>query len=151
MGTLGKAVAEAKAGGHPPPAGLVPAALDALRKQPLSFSPEVVVYIPPTRSGEFVKRFAEDLARRLGVPAVALRKGRTTSPQKSFSAKHNKEKNVKGAFIADAGTLGQVRVLLVDDIWDSGATLREAARLLKTPGRDVRPLTMARTRHADDQ
>lgn len=149
VGTLGRAVAEAKRAGRPAPADLVAAGVDALRS--LAFQPQTIVYVPPSRSGDFVGGFARALAKKLGVPAVALRKVRTTEQQKTFTARLNKEKNVKGSLSLDAGTDVQVRVLLVDDIWDSGVTLREAARIMKASGREVRPLTMARTRHSDDQ
>lgn len=149
VGTLGRAVAEAKRAGRPAPADLVAAAAAALRS--LQFRPQSIVFVPPSRSGDFVGGFARALAGALGLPAVALRKTRTTKLQKAFTARHNKEKNVRDSLSLDAGTDVQVRVLLVDDIWDSGATLREAARILKANGREVRPLTMARTRHSDDQ
>lgn len=128
------------------------AALDALQRAPLlGLNPAVVVYAPPSQSGDFVRGFAEALATRLGIPAVRLEKTRTTAPQKQWHARHNKERNLKGALRTGHGTPVQGNVLLVDDILDSGATLREAARLFKSTGRIVRPLVLARTRHSDDQ
>ncbi len=152
MGFLGRSVAEAKKAGKSPPTALIHAAIDALKRLPLSgFAPDFIVYMPPTQSGDFVRHFAEELAKYLGVPAVPLVKIRTTQPQKKFRARLNKEKNLKGALGASAGPSVQGNVLLVDDIWDSGATLREAASLFKRAGCIVHPLVMARTRHSDDQ
>lgn len=149
VGELGRAVSERKRAGRAAPPELLPHALAAL--QAMDFHPELVVWVPPTRSGAFVEGFARSLAARLGIPAIGLHKVRVTAPQKDFHAHHNKKRNVKDALALDPSGVHQAMILLVDDIWDSGATLREAAKVLRAPGRVVRPLTLARTRHSDDQ
>jgi ATP-dependent DNA helicase RecQ len=152
LGDLGRAVQEAKRSGRVLPESVFAAALDAMRRAPLrDLRPTAILYLPPTRSGDFVRLFAEELGRRLSLPAIGLEKTRATTPQKQWHARHNKERNVKGALTTGVGTPVQGNLLLVDDIWDSGATMREAARLVKRPGRTVRALVLARTRHSDDQ
>jgi orotate phosphoribosyltransferase len=55
-----------------------------------------------------------------------------------------KQRNVEGAF-ACASVAGSRVVLLIDDIWATGASMSEAARALQPAV--AYPLTMARTRH----
>jgi ComF family protein len=86
---------------------------------------------------------ARPLARALGVPLVVGRlvRVRPTRPQVGLDAEA-RERNVRGAFRVRRAVSG--RVLLVDDVWTTGATLAEAARVLVDGGADVRTLTLAR-------
>ncbi len=57
-----------------------------------------------------------------------------------------REENVRGAFRADAGRPAPSDALLLDDVYTSGATAREAAHALKTAGsKNIVMLTVART------
>ena len=96
---------------------------------------------------------AADLARVLDVPVVhALWRSRATRPQTGLTASARR-RNVRGAFrmspllrrrTIDSYIADQV-VILVDDVWTTGATLDECARVLKEAGaREVRALTVAR-------
>ncbi len=85
---------------------------------------------------------AEPLARALGVPLVPehLVRVRDTVPQASL-AEAEREANVRGAF---EGRAVPGRVLLVDDVRTTGATLRSAAGALHRAGaRHVRVLALA--------
>jgi predicted amidophosphoribosyltransferase len=87
------------------------------------------------------------------VPSIVLEKTRQTDPQKKFRSKHCKQRNVRGAFRLPQGRSAPHRVLMVDDVWDSGVSLNEAARILRTSDGErptIHLLTMARTRHTDD-
>ncbi|HEX5038473.1 MAG TPA: ComF family protein [bacterium] len=80
------------------------------------------------------------LARRIGkkrgteVDPFLLKKVRET-PAQATLARDERKKNVKGAFlVADAARIAGKRVLLVDDVATTGATLNEAAKILITSG-----------------
>jgi len=156
MGQLGQAVRTAKYQRRPAPPEVLRRALEVLSAPGSPYagvSFEAVVCLPSTSSGRFVPDFAQLLAGQLGIPSIVLEKTRQTQPQKSFQSRHLKKHNVRGAFRLPAGVRVPGRLLLVDDIWDSGESLTEAARVLREAS-PVRPtihvLTMARNRHTDD-
>lgn len=147
MGFHGEAVAMAKYSGAPLP----PAMVDHATAQILSpTSPYVgvafdaVVAIPSTTSA-IVDQLASALAQRLRIPWYQLRKNRTTAPQKQLRSKQCKRRNIESAFAPLA--LHARNVLLVDDIVDSGESLRAAGAALQPA--NVYPLVMARAKHQD--
>lgn len=86
------------------------------------------------------------LARRLGVACVerALARRRETDPQSGLPAPE-RDRNLAGAFAAEARRAAGRRVLLVDDVLTTGATARAAsAALLAAGAAAVRVLTAAR-------
>lgn len=90
------------------------------------------------------------LAREVGkrhcllVDPFALKRIRWTVPQVNLSGKE-RELNVKGAFGVQKDVKGK-RILLVDDVYTTGATVRECSKVLKKSGaKDVCILTLART------
>src|SRR5207249_1646027 len=75
------------------------------------------------RSFEPVTAFAEALGERLGVPVwPVLAKTRATAPQKEMHSLAQKNANVAGAFAVQGDVRGK-RLLVLDDLYDSGATL----------------------------
>ncbi|MFN7162890.1 MAG: ComF family protein, partial [Fimbriimonadales bacterium] len=110
-----------------------------------------VVPIPSTVSGNLVEDFAARLAQQLGVPIRnALRKTRETQPQKEFTNSVQKAKNIDGAFEA-VEPLSEQNLLVVDDVFDSGATLKEAGKILKQAGAGaLYAFCITRTRHRGD-
>lgn len=117
---------------------------------------DLVLPIPPSTPREFdpVTELAAALARELHLPmSPALVKTRPTQPQKELHALVQKQSNVRGAFALTDEGRAAVRgrhVLLVDDLYDSGATLQEAARLLTRSGAvSIVVLTLTKTIHAD--
>jgi len=92
---------------------------------------------------------AEALSQRTGVPVSvdALKRTRRTPTQGGLSAKARR-RNVAGAFELRPSRAGHVegkRVLLIDDVLTTGATLRACTRALKRAGaRHVDVLVLAR-------
>lgn len=96
---------------------------------------DLILYVPPTVSGELMKDFAARFSKTAGIPlSHDLRKTRTTNKQKVFQSKISKNENVKGAFDIDAEIVEGKKILLMDDIYDSGATLEEIRKLLAARG-----------------
>ncbi|MDR3352656.1 MAG: ComF family protein [Zoogloeaceae bacterium] len=89
---------------------------------------------------------ARHLARATGLPldAKSLMKCRATPPQ-SASSRKERHKNVRNAFLCQEDLQG-TRIWLVDDVLTTGATLDEAARVLKLHGAtEVVAVLVART------
>jgi ComF family protein len=96
---------------------------------------------------------AADLASSLHLPVVhALWRRRMTLPQTGLTA-GERRRNVRGAFRLSPLISSRViramfvdqSVLLVDDVWTTGATLETCAFVLRAAGvREVRALTLAR-------
>ena len=81
--------------------------------------------------------------------AAVVTRVRPTCPQKEMRTLAQKRANVSGAFAASGDARGK-RVLVVDDLHDSGATLDEAARVLRAAGAStICMLTLTRTIHSD--
>ncbi len=97
---------------------------------PLPLHPERLHERGFNQSGEI----ARSLARALDLPldVDSLTRTRPTPPQAALPLKE-RSRNVRGAFACAADLSGK-RVLLVDDVMTSGATLRECARVIKLHG-----------------
>lgn len=109
--------------------------------------PDVVMYLPPTKSGDLVKTFATKFARVIGVPiSHGLTKTRITQEQKVFQNMLGKQENVAGAFDVDENVVKGKIIVLLDDIYDSGATLKEVGKLLTQKGaKYIVPIVIAKT------
>ncbi len=109
---------------------------------------DVMVYVPPTVSGDLVKNFTEKVSLILNIPVShKLRKQRMTCEQKIFENHYLKHDNVADAFIYDpAEEITGKNILLIDDIFDSGATVKEIGKYLTHLGAaTITPLIIART------
>lgn len=90
---------------------------------------------------------ATELARRTDKPNLSafLPRNRFTQSQGNFG-KADRAKNIKGAFSVrgSADVFAEKRILLVDDVCTTGATLEECARALKGAGaKEVHAVTGA--------
>ncbi len=110
-----------------------------------------IVPVPPSTARLYdpVRLLGQVLARRLGLPLRAdlLAKTRPTDRQKDMNTRAQKRANVAGAFTVQDDIRGK-RLLVLDDLYDSGETLKEVTRVLKRAGAlSVTVLTLTRTRH----
>lgn len=120
----------------------------AFRKQYGQEPFDLMVYVPPTESGDLVKNFAEKLSRVLKIPiSHNLIKTGETQPQKVFKNGFLKRDNVAGMFtINNPEQINGKNVILFDDIFDSGATIKEIGRVLTNNGANkIAPLIIAKT------
>jgi ATP-dependent DNA helicase RecQ len=108
---------------------------------------DLVMYLPPTKSGDLVKNFTTKFARVINVPiSHDLIKIRITQEQKIFQNSYSKQENVAGAFDVDEAIVKGKTILLLDDIYDSGATLKEIGKLLTQKGaKYIVPIVIAKT------
>ena len=109
---------------------------------------DLILYVPPTRSGDLVKNFATKVSYVLKIPiSHKLIKTRVTDEQKVFQNSYSKRDNVAGAF--EYGNPSEVygkKIILIDDIFDSGTTIKEIGQLLTNYGAEViAPITIAKT------
>jgi ComF family protein len=91
------------------------------------------------------------ISGRLCLPDALLRP-RCTVPQKGLS-RHERSQNVRGAFSLNPRHAEKIKgrnIMIVDDVFTSGATLNECARTLKQAGvENVFVLTLARATRED--
>ena len=119
---------------------------------------DVVAWVPVSRQRRRKRGFdqagllARMTAERLGAPLVtALRKKRHTGANSGLDTREARAANVLGAFEAvNTRELSGKRVLLIDDVYTTGATLSECSRMLLMAGaEDVVCLTFAAARKAN--
>ena len=104
--------------------------------------------MPPTKSENLVRNFAEKLSVTLKIPlSHNLLKSRVTQEQKVFENSCLKMDNVRDAFtFQNHFEIQEKKILLVDDIFDSGATIKEIGRYFTNLGAvKVAPLVIAKT------
>lgn len=101
---------------------------------------DLVTFVPMTKTAQKRRGYnqAQLLAQhfcdilQIDFPVAALKKIKETSPQEKLS-KQARQENLIGAFVAEPFVKGK-RVLVVDDIKTTGATLNECAKALKRRG-----------------
>jgi ATP-dependent DNA helicase RecQ len=131
---------------------LVDHIMDLIAGHPDLADVDGIVPMPPSTVRPFdpVKAVADELGSRLSkkVGSVLVRV-RQTAPQKEMHSLAQKRANVNGAFVVRAKISGR-KVLLLDDLYDSGMTLEAAFHALMEAGAiRVCVLTLTRTIHSD--
>lgn len=104
-------------------------------------NPEIIVPIPLHKRREKQRGFNQSalLARHLGhalgitVNEAAMTRAKNTIPQIGLSPDERQE-NVRDAFVADAQMVKGKQILLVDDVYTTGATMSAAAHALLVSG-----------------
>ena len=148
VSNVGAAIHRSKyEGGGDFPDFLLKKVLSLLGKKYRGVKFDLILYVPPTSSGNLVRNFAQKIARVIKVPiSHDLKKIRQTAEQKIFQNTYNKRDNVKDAFDIDPEIVKFKSILLIDDIYDSGATLKEVGITLTRCGaRWIVPIVIAKT------
>jgi len=123
------------------------------RALPDKFSPDLIVPVPlhrmrqKQRGFNQVDLFGRQLARRLGIAyRPVLLKRERERPEKHLLHFEERWEAVRGAFVIRKGRrVDNYRILLLDDVMTSGATLDACSRALRAAGaKSVAGLTIAR-------
>ncbi|HSG40489.1 MAG TPA: phosphoribosyltransferase family protein [Thermoanaerobaculia bacterium] len=111
---------------------------------------DVIVPAPPSRYRAIQPLFqiADELGKLLGLPVdkTSVRKTKGTPELKNNVDYAQRIELVKGAHVLMNRSLRGRRVLLLDDLYQSGATLNALARLLKESGEVSAVFALALTR-----
>ncbi|MET0156264.1 MAG: ComF family protein [Rickettsiales bacterium] len=117
---------------------------------------DVIIPVPSCRKRLRRRKYnqsallARRIARQSGKPVTyrALLKIKSTPPQTSLSAKA-RERNLSAAFLAPSRNAEEIagkNILLIDDVYTTGATVEACAKALKKAGAaQVRALTLCKT------
>lgn len=116
------------------------------------FSCDYIVPVPlhrrryAERGFNQAKLISHAVSRVCGIPVADMLKRSRYTHQQARLSKQERAENVKDAFCEDIqNTLGGKAVVLVDDVFTTGSTLQECARVLKDAGaREVIGFTIAR-------
>jgi predicted amidophosphoribosyltransferase len=112
---------------------------------------DVVVPVPPskTRSHQPVIEIASELSNAVGIPldSTSLTKGKATPQMKDVGDFSERVVALQDAFSVNQNFQGKL-VLLIDDLFQSGATLNVVAATLKKQGgaKAVNVIVLTRTR-----
>lgn len=113
----------------------------------------IITYIPLSKKAEKVRGFnqceyiAKKIARDLSIEAFEiLIKAKETKEQKKLK-KDERFENIKDAFqIKEGIKIKNQKIILIDDVTTTGATLREAYKVLKKFNfKDIKLLTLAKS------
>jgi ComF family protein len=127
--------------------------LEAMRRIPPQLAADLVVPVPLHRTRQKergfnqVDLFGKLVAGKLGLPyRPVLLKRERARPDKHLLHFEERWEAVRGAFvIRDDGRVDNLRILLLDDVMTSGATLDACSRALREAGaKSVAGLTIAR-------
>jgi hypothetical protein len=133
--------------------GLVEQTLALIATYPELARVDMILPVPPSKQRKIdpVYAFCAALSDKIGIQVENfVVKTRQTRPQKELKTLAQKRANVCGAFALTADVKCK-RILLVDDLFDSGATLGEITQLLCRQGASlVNVLTLTRTIHSDN-
>ena len=102
---------------------------------------QLVTWIPVSRRRYFSRGYdqsqliAREVAAQFGVPCVRTLQKRHTKKQSQTANAAERIANIAGAFRPyRADAFANKRILLIDDVCTTGATMTEAVRVLKTAG-----------------
>ena len=123
-----------------------------------NFNCDFILCVPMTEKEEKERGYnqsellAKEVGSRTGLSLFDnLKKVKETDRQKKLTAKERRE-NLKGVFdVVRADEIKGKNVLVIDDVYTTGATINECARVLKRAGaRKVYSITAAQTAFKPD-
>ncbi len=105
-------------------------------------APDLITWVPLSprrerkRGYDQARILAEGAAEALGTaPVRLLRKVRHVSPQSRIRSPEERKANISGCYeVTDPDAVKGKRILLIDDIITTGATVSECARMLRLAG-----------------
>ena len=133
-------------------------AMKLLEAHPEGF--DVLTYVPVSSLRRFrrgydqVELVADAVAEELDMDVLpVLKKIRHNQPQSGIHGDAHRRANVSGAYqVTDVDAIKGKRILLLDDVITTGATLGECARILLTAGAsEVHGAAVAAVRHSGKQ
>jgi competence protein ComFC len=122
------------------------------RREPYIPEGMAITFVPMSKKKEKRRGFnqAELIARKLGEitgrEVLSLLEKIKDTPSQTALDKEGRIKNVRNSFCLKKGINCPKSILIVDDVWTSGATMEECARVLRKSGaKDIRGFVLART------
>ena len=94
---------------------------------------EILLFIPSNKNNNIMNFFADNISKELNIKKEnALIFNNKIKEQKYLETLKEREENIKNAFnIISPEKLINKKILLIDDVFASGFTLKEAIKLLK--------------------
>ena len=124
-----------------------------VKDRALSLCLDGIIPVPPSNLARYFQPVSEItayLAKELKLPLFdeALLKIRNTSQIKEIDNKSSRRKELQGAFAIKGRSLKNLTILLFDDLYRSGETLKEITKTLYSEGevKKVCVLTLTKTR-----
>lgn len=112
---------------------------------------DILVPIPPSKNRQLqpVIVLAEGISRKLALPyEPCITTTRATGQHKDIADLEERKKEMDGLYTVDAAKTTNRRILLFDDVYDTGTTLNAITELLLNKGKaaSVDVLTITKTR-----
>jgi competence protein ComFC len=110
---------------------------------------DCVVAAPPSisRARQPAVVLAEGIGAKLGLPVLDGVVAKTKTPPMKNVPPAEREAMLRDAIGAGKTSVAGMRVLIVDDLWQTGGTMRRVAEVLKAMGAaEIRALAMTRTK-----
>ncbi len=115
--------------------------LDTYKEQFMAIGFDAIIPVPIHKSKKRIRGYnqaeliARELSKAINIPIITnvVVRGEKTLPQKELNDKE-RVKNLKRAFKIEANKVKLDKVLLVDDIYTSGATIQAITYLLQAKG-----------------
>lgn len=142
-----------------PLANLILHHFSLIEKSPDFWQGKILVPIPQSKKRENwrgfnpAKEIAKNLANFWKIPIFdVLGKKRETKPQVKLKEKERRE-NIKGAFfLKEKEWIKNKEIFLIDDVFTTGSTMQEAAKVLKEGGaKEVIGIVVARAQPGEDK